>query len=319
MMRARRIDFARWLPYASLLLAAAALAWVAHVLAAYSPRAILRGLEQLPARSFALALGFSAAAYGALTLFDYFGLRYCGRTLPYRRVALASFTALSIGHTVGLAPFSSGAVRYRYYTRWGLRRGEVGLVILFCAVTVALGETAVSAAALLLRPQTAADILKLGRTSVVGLGIGCLLLIAGFLALCASRRSLKIGRWRLKLPSWQLALGSLGAGLLNYSLVVGAFWSCLSPTVPIDYPTASIAFVLANLAALVSAVPGGLGVIEAVIVTLLPNSDAAVGVIAFRVTYFLVPFLLGVCLFAATELRLRMLRHFTPRVDSRAS
>jgi hypothetical protein len=42
-------------------------------------------------------------------------------------------------------------------------------------------------------------------------------------------------------------------------------------------------------------------------------------VIAFRVTYFLVPFLLGVCLFAATELRLRMLRHFTPRVDSRAS
>ena len=162
-MRARRIDLARWLPYASLLLAAAALAWVAHVLAAYSPGDILRGLEQLPAWSVALALGFSAAAYGALTLFDYFGLRYCGRTLPYGRVALASFTALSIGHTVGLAPFSSGAVRYRYYTRWGLRRGEVGLVILFCAVTVALGETAVSAAALLLRPQTAADILKLGR------------------------------------------------------------------------------------------------------------------------------------------------------------
>jgi len=58
---------------------------------------------------FALAVAttaglFTAASYLSLTGFDYLGMRYAGARLAYRRAALASFTGLSIGHTLGLAP-----------------------------------------------------------------------------------------------------------------------------------------------------------------------------------------------------------------------
>ncbi|HEU4344132.1 MAG TPA: hypothetical protein VFU31_21460, partial [Candidatus Binatia bacterium] len=52
-----------------------------------------------------LALGavFVAGSYFSLTLFDTLAAHYVGAKLPYRRIALASFAALSIGHTVGFA------------------------------------------------------------------------------------------------------------------------------------------------------------------------------------------------------------------------
>lgn len=42
------------------------------------------------------------------------------RAGQYPRAALASFTSLAIGHNVGVAALSSGAVRYRFYSRWAL-------------------------------------------------------------------------------------------------------------------------------------------------------------------------------------------------------
>src|SRR5690606_1118282 len=50
-----------------------------------------------PARSDA----FAAASYLCLTGFDALAVRYAGRPLPYRRVALASFVSLTIGHNIG--------------------------------------------------------------------------------------------------------------------------------------------------------------------------------------------------------------------------
>lgn len=88
-----------------------------------------------------LALGglFVAGSYFSLTLFDALAMRYIGAKLPYRRIALASFSALSVGHTLGLAHVSRCAIRYRFYSRWGISAGDVTRIILFCAITVGLG------------------------------------------------------------------------------------------------------------------------------------------------------------------------------------
>jgi uncharacterized membrane protein YbhN (UPF0104 family) len=298
-----RFKLGRWMPVVTVAVTAGIFAWVAHLLAALSVHDIVRSVENLSARSVGLALALTAAGYAALTMFDYLGLRYVGRSLPYRQVALASFAALAIGHTVGLAPFSSGAVRYRYYSRWGLRKREIGMLVLFCAVTVGIGELAVSALVLLLKPDIASHILAADAAWLRALGAAGGAVLLFYIVLCASRRSIRVWKWSLVLPSWRIALGQLAFGLINYALVIGVLQVCLVSAVPIDYATACVAFVLANLAALVSTVPGGLGVIEAVILALLPGSAAAGGILAFRFVYFLVPFLLGLALLAATELR----------------
>src|SRR5690606_31345638 len=110
-----------------------------RALSRYTLDEIVASAGAIPASRLVLAAGFAAASYLCLTFFDWLGLRYAGRPLAWRQAALASFVGLSIGHNVGLAALSSGAIRYRFYARWGLGAGDVAKVILFCGITVGLG------------------------------------------------------------------------------------------------------------------------------------------------------------------------------------
>jgi uncharacterized membrane protein YbhN (UPF0104 family) len=62
--------------------------------------------------------------------------------------------------------------------------------------------------------------------------------------------------------------------------------------------------VIAIAASLITHVPGGLGVIESVVVYLLPDADLG-AILVFRFVYFLVPLVFGSVLFGLTELALR--------------
>ena len=125
-----------WIAIAAFALAA----FLVHrALQPYSMSEILDSLGAISARHLALGAAFTAGSFFCLTGSDTLAVRYTGRDLPYRKIALASFTSLSIGHTLGFAALSSGAVRYRFYTGWGLSPGDVGRIMLFCAMTVVLG------------------------------------------------------------------------------------------------------------------------------------------------------------------------------------
>lgn len=89
----------------------------------YGLAGMLQAIGAIPHDRVALAGPCAAASYATLTLFDWLGLRYAEHPLPYPRAALASFVALSIGHTLGLAPLGSGALRARY--RCGRKRSAL--------------------------------------------------------------------------------------------------------------------------------------------------------------------------------------------------
>ncbi|MBB3542102.1 MULTISPECIES: hypothetical protein [unclassified Rhizobium] len=59
------------------------------------------------------------------------------------------------------------------------------------------------------------------------------------------------------------------------------------------------------MAILVTHVPGGLGVLEAVVSAILPGAAAIGGLIVFRAIYFLLPLLLGLPAFAISEVAVR--------------
>jgi uncharacterized membrane protein YbhN (UPF0104 family) len=70
-------------------------------------------------------------------------------------------------------------------------------------------------------------------------------------------------------------------------------------------------YVLANTAALIAHIPGGVGVIEGVVALLLPDNFSIAAVLMFRALYYLLPLAIGGLLFAATELYWR--KHGKPR------
>lgn len=252
-----------------------------------------------------LALGamFVAGSYFSLTLFDTLAVRYVGAKLPYRRIALASFSALSIGHTVGFAAASSGAIRYRFYSRWGIPAGDIAKIIVFCAITVALGLNTLAGLALLLQPSVAAKLLGFNHTAVLAVGATCLAFTLLYLALAALlSRPLTIRRWEISMPPLRLALAQVAIGTVNFCFVAAALHQVLLAAGDIEYLTVATVYVLGNVAMLLSHVPGGLGVLEAVVIYLLPRAAVVGALVAFRVLYFLVPLAIGVTLLAAYEL-----------------
>ena len=290
-----------------LLIAAAAIGLAAFLLyrtlSRYSLDQLVAAVAAVPAPRLLGAIGFAAASYLSLTGFDYLALHYVGRPLPYRRAALASFTALSLGHNIGLAALSSGAVRYRFYSRWGLSAGEVARVVLFCGITVGLGLLVLGGAALLLRSGLAMEITGLTRPVVAAMGIGCLTLPAAYLILSAFvGKPLRIGRWSLDMPPFRLALGQVLIGSVNFAFVAACLHQALAAVAEVAYLGVASVYVIANATALVSHVPGGLGVIESVVMYLLPQNNLIGPLLVFRFVYFLVPLGLGSILLAATEL-----------------
>lgn len=250
----------------------------------------------------ASALALAAASYLTLTLFDWLGLRYVGKPLQWRRAAWASFTSLSVGHNMGFAVLSSGAIRYRFYTRWGLSPFEVGKVIVFCAVTVALGLVTLGGSMLLIRPEIGSKTFGIEPFTAIILGLACLAFPAAYLLTAFARVGrLKCRRWELDVPPLKLAAQQVAIGTLNFALVAGCLHQSLNAIAGASYAAVATAYVLANTAAIASHVPGGLGVIEGSVLYLLPGEATIVAVLLFRVSYFLVPLPFGVLSFLISE------------------
>jgi uncharacterized membrane protein YbhN (UPF0104 family) len=302
----RRPTWRNWRTYVFAAAVALAAFLIYRTLSRYSLDQLIASMSAIPAARLLAAGGFAAASYLCLTGFDYLALHYVGRPLPYPKAALASFTSLSLGHNIGVAFLSSGAVRYRFYSRWGLGAGDVAKLIVFCGVTVGLGLMILGGAALLIRPTLAADMTGLGNSTIVALGGVCLALPTCYLVLCACvRRPLRLRRWSVAPPSLRLALGQVVVGPLNFACVAACLHQALAAVADVSYPAVASVYVIANTTALVSHVPGGLGVIESVVMYLLPEAELIGALLVFRFVYFLVPLAVGVTVFAATELVFR--------------
>ncbi|HEX5935970.1 MAG TPA: lysylphosphatidylglycerol synthase domain-containing protein [Pseudorhizobium sp.] len=279
-----------------------AAAMVYRSLGRYTWSEVQSSVQAIPALRLGSAFAFVIASYLCLSGFDWLAVRYAGRPLRYPRTALASFTSLSIGHNVGLAALSSGAVRYRFYSRWGLSPEQVAKVIVFCGFTVGLGLVTLAALALLTSPAGRGDMLGLTPLMSFILGLGLLTLPVTYLVLCwRVRRALLLGRWRFEPPPLRLAVGQIIIGTLNFACVAGAIHQLLLSAAGIRYLEVASAYVTSNIAALISHVPGGLGVLEATMLGLLPHSDAIGALVVFRVLYFFVPLMIGVPTFIASE------------------
>nr|CAD6597527.1 lysylphosphatidylglycerol synthetase family protein [Rhizobium sp. Khangiran2] len=268
----------------------------------YSVEEIRLSVASIPQQRLLFAFAFVVGSYTCLSGFDWLAVRYAGHALPYRQVALASFCSLSIGHNVGMAALSSGAVRYRFYSRWGLSGEQVAKVIIFCGVTVGLGLVTLAGLALTITQGRGGDLLGINEVTAVTLGCICLLVPTLYLLICwRVERPLILYRWSFQPPSVWLALGQIAVGTLNFACVAACIHQLLLGISAVNYLTVATAYVTANIAALISHVPGGLGVLEATILGVLPI-DASIGaLVVFRILYFFVPLMVGVPTLVASE------------------
>ncbi|WP_366654639.1 lysylphosphatidylglycerol synthase domain-containing protein [Fodinicurvata sp. EGI_FJ10296] len=290
-------------------------AWLIYrALNRYSFGEITDALSTISAGRLIAAVAFAAGSYLCLTGFDYLGIRYSGNRLAYRRVALASFTSLSIGHNVGVAALSSGAIRYRFYSRWGLNAEHVAKIIIFSGITVGLGLVTIGGIGLLMYPEDAESLMNMSERAVIGAALACLAVPAAYLAASVFvRGTVRVRRWHFRLPRPGLAIAQIAVGAANYAFVAACLHQLLTALAPVPYLEVAAVYAIANGTALVSHVPGGLGVLEATVVFLLPGAGSVAAMIAFRIVYFFVPLALGLPLFLGSEYFMRPGSSASPR------
>jgi glycosyltransferase 2 family protein len=305
-----------WIAIAAFALAA----FLVHrALRQYTLSEILESLSQISLGHLVLGAAFTAGSFLCLTGSDTLAVRYTGSDLAYPKIALASFTSLSIGHTLGFAALSTGAVRYRFYTGWGLSAGDVARIIVFCGVTVGLGLATAGGLASVIRPALVAEIFGLAPAAVAALGVVLLVGVAIYLGLAAFvHRPIRIRNFELPVPSLHLALGQIAVGTADPLLVSAVLYQMLSASAEIGYFPVAAAFATANVAGILSHVPGGLGVIEAVLLALVPGANVIGALVAFRAIYFLIPFVLGGLVLGISEI-VRRQRRAAPGTQASSS
>ncbi len=273
---------------------------------------IARVVEALKAQtphSLLLSCFCVAAGYLTLTCYDVFALRAIGRGhLPYRVAAFASFTSYTIGHNLGAAILTSGIIRYRIYSAWGLSVAEIGRIAFITGLTYWLGNVFVLGCGVALAPGAASAVNHLPAPVNRLIGLAALTAINCYMLWLLPRpRSVGRSPWRVALPNPASTLVQIVIGSLDLIFVTLAMYLLLPAQPAIDFFDLLVVFVTAMLIGVVSYVPGSLGVIEAAMFLSLPQfprEDLLASLLTFRMLYFVVPLLLASLLFGLREARM---------------
>ncbi len=268
---------------------------------------VLGSLEALPKTRVIVALALAAASYLLLTAYDFLALNYVGHKLRLWETLLASFIAFSFSNNLGFALMSGSSVRYWIYTGFGLGSVEIWEIVAFCTLSYGLGVTTVGGLMFLFDPAGMSSILNLPQSFLRAAGITMLAIGVAYLAIIVARRG-PIALWR-----YQLRLLSLGCGLMQISvasfdqaLAAGVIYVLLPLDTQISFHVFRGIYVIAAPISLLSLVPGGLGVFETMVVTLLVSTSKAAllgSLIAYRLIYFVLPFALAILLVTIYEIR----------------
>lgn len=292
---------------AALVVAAIGLSALFGLLHSVRPRAIRHAFDALSAAEIGGALALTAASYLFLTLYDRYALRVIGRKLPWRTAALASFTSYTLSHNLGLALLTGGSARYRVYRAAGLGGGEIGSVIALASLAFWNGVILLAGIA----AATSTKILplfdwglSLHWLHVAGLATIALCLVPLLLRHCGFG-AIEIGGWRTPLPGPATSASMTLVAALDLAAASAALYVLLPAPDPSAYPLFFLGYALAIIAALISHVPGGLGVFEAVVIATVPGEKAQLlaALLAYRVIYYLLPLLLAALLLAWHESR----------------
>lgn len=265
-------------------------------------------LSAMPLAAVAAAAGITALNYLVLTWHDQLAFRYAGVRLAPRRIALASFVGYAISNNVGFALLSGTSARYRFYSRWGLTTADLSRIVLFYSTTFWLGLLAVGGASLVFsEPQGLSALLPRGVALLVG--VSALALLAAYAVLCLVKPGpIQAGRTSIVLPGRRMMAMQIGLSTLDWLLAAGPLYVLLpSPRPP--FLVVAGAFAAAQMAGLVSHVPGGLGVFEGLMVLFLApavSADRVVpALVVYRTVYYLLPLAVALALLLVDESWLR--------------
>ena len=272
---------------------------------------VFDAIRALPAASLLAAGALAAGSFALYSTYDLLGRHLTRHKLGTPTVMGVTFISyafnLNLGSLVGGVAF-----RYRLYSRLGLSNDTITRVLGFSMLTNWLGYLVVAGAAFCFWPMALPPEWKIGSEGLRILGAALLAVALAYVAVCifARGRVLRVRGHGLKVPGFAMAALQLAMSCANWSLIGGVIWVLLQGQVA--YVQVLAVLLVAAVAGVVTHVPAGLGVLEAVFVALLshkvPQAQLLGALLAYRGLYYLLPLAVAALAYLFTEARARRLR-----------
>lgn len=268
-------------------------------------------LRNYSAKTLWMAGAAAFASYVVYCFFDVLGRQYAQHNLPIRQILPVTFVCYAFN--LNLSAWVGGiALRFRLYSRFGLRPAQITRVFTMSVLTNWLGYIWLAGLIFVMGWITPPDSWEIGHTALRILGGALLVFAVVYLWACgfSKRRHWTIRNHDIHLPSLKLAVAQMLLGATNWSLMALVVYFMLSQQAP--YPEVLGILMISSIAGVVAHIPAGLGVIEAVFVAALADdlSKGAIvgGLIGYRVVYFLVPLFFATIVYVVLEARAKKLR-----------
>ncbi|WGF90163.1 lysylphosphatidylglycerol synthase transmembrane domain-containing protein [Marinivivus vitaminiproducens] len=279
--------------------AVAVSAWLLyHELRSISLDDVLASLEAISVRAWLLAAASALVAYGALAGYDRIALLHLRRNISWLFISLCSFTAYALSHNIGASVLSGAVVRYRAYSSQGLSGREVGILVAFCSFTFVLGTVLLGGVILVIEPELVGRFVEDAPQGLaLAAGLAMLALVALYvLGSWKDIQPLRLAGCDIHYPRLEIVARQLIIGPMELIGAAAIIYFALPEAGNPGYLMVLGIFLASFSAALLSHAPGGLGVLEIVFLTGLPEMDQAdvlAALIVFRLLYLLIPFALS--------------------------
>lgn len=264
----------------------------------------LAGITSVPPLYLGFAAFLISLNYGLLICYDLLALRYIRRPLPLRRVALVAFLGYSLGNNLGTF-LAATPIRFRYYSQWGVPARQIVALISILGLTFWSGVWLLGGIVLVLVPiDLPPDIdLPFGTRS---LGVILLCLAIGYAAVCTLwRKPWPIGELHLRPPAPGLMSVQASVAAVDLLISATALYLVLPGDAIVPFALVLSAYLVGIAISMVTQVPGGLGVLELVLLKLLKGTvgeSVLASVLIFRLLYYILPLLAGMVVLVAHEI-----------------
>jgi len=295
-----------WLPpIVSLGLFAVAI-WVLHgMIQGLDLEDVLREFRSISAYAVGTSIIVMIVSYFVLMSYDVLAISHIGRKLPYGKVLLAAFVGYVFSHNIGMSLVTGGGVRYRVYTAAGLSAFEIGAVTLLCGLTFTLGAMVIGGIALIFEPADLFSPIGISHDAARFLGTALLIAVVAWVIWAGTRKhEIKLREFTMRAPGFGLSLKQIVVAILEITLSGLTLYVLMPKGYDLSFVVFIAVYVLATVGGILSHVPGGIGVIEATFLLLLPQipqGPMLASILAFRVIYLIIPLFVGAMLLGLFE------------------
>lgn len=268
-------------------------------------------LADFKVRTLVIAAGLTLLSFLTYASYDLIGRTYIRQDLTWKQILPVGI--ISYAFNLNLSAWVGGiAMRFRLYSRLGVSKGNIAKILGLSLTTNWFGYMLIAGAVFSSGLVRMPPGWKLSSDALQGVGILLLLVSAGYLAACrfSKRREWSIRGVEINLPSVRMAILQLALGALNWSLMAAVIFTLLPSK--LDYPLVLGVLLISAIAGVITHIPAGLGVLEAVFVALLQHEASrgslVAGLLAYRAIYFILPLLITLVMYLVVEAKAKSLR-----------